>query len=68
LFRRLFRTQKNLEGALEEENLAPEEFGDSIEETCRQGLGLSFGTLAGMSPGELADFCRLGGGTWASRM
>ena len=68
LFRRLFRTRKSLSAALEEENLAPEEFAQSIEETCRQGLGLSFEILAGMSPGDLADFCRSGGGTWASRM
>jgi hypothetical protein len=68
LFRRLFRTQKSLDAALEEENVAPQELAHSIEETCRQGLGLSFGTLAGMSPGDLADFCRSGGGTWASRM
>jgi hypothetical protein len=68
LFRRLFRTEKSLSAALEEENLAPEEFAHAIEETCRQGLGLSFATLAGMTPGELADFSRSGGGTWASRM
>ena len=68
LFRRLFRTQQSLDAALAEENIAPQEFAHSIAETCRQGLGLNFETLAGMSPGELVDFCRSGGGTWASRM
>jgi len=67
LFRRLFRTENGL-AALEEEKIAPEEFAHSIEETCRQGLGLSFAVLTGMNPGELEDFCRSGGGTWASRM
>lgn len=68
MLRRLFRAQKRLDAALEEENLAPEEFAHSIDETCRQGLGLSFETLAGMNPTQLESFCRSGGGTWASRM
>jgi hypothetical protein len=68
MLRRLFRAQKRLGAALEEENLAPEEFAHSIDETCRQGLGLSFETLAGMNPTQLESFCRSGGGTWASRM
>ena len=29
---------------------------------------MSFAVLAGMNPGELEDFCRAGGGAWASRM
>jgi hypothetical protein len=68
LFRRLFNTQEGLDAALEEEKVAPEEFAHSIEETCRQGLGLSFAVLAGMNPSELEDFCRSGGGAWVSRM
>jgi hypothetical protein len=68
MLRRLFRAQKRLGDALEEENLAPEEFAHSIDETSRQGLGLSFETLAGMNPTQLESFCRSGGGTWASRM
>jgi hypothetical protein len=68
MLRRLFRARKGLDAALEEENLAPEEFAHSIDETCRQGLGLSFETLAGMNPTQLESFCRSGGGTWASRM
>lgn len=68
LLRRLFQTQKGLDATLDEQNVAPEEFAHSIDETCRQGLGLSFETLAGMSPGELEDLCRAGGATWASRM
>ena len=68
MLRRLFRAQKRLGAALEEENLAPEEFAYSIDETCRQGLGLSFETLAGMNPTQLESLCRSGGGTWASRM
>jgi hypothetical protein len=68
MLRRLFRAQKGLDAALEEQLIAPKEFAHSIEETCRQGLGLSFGTLAGMSPSELEDLCRSGGRTWAGRM
>lgn len=68
MLRRLFRAQERLGAALEEENLAPEEFAHSIDETCRQGLGLSFEMLAGMNPTQLESFCRSGGGTWASRM
>jgi len=68
LMRRLFRAQKGLDAALEEQNIAPEEFASSIEETCRQGLGLSFATLGEMNPNELEDFCRSGGATWVSRM
>lgn len=68
LLRNLFRAEKGLDAALEEQKVAPEEFAQSIEETCRQGLGLSFAVIAGMSPSELEDFCRSGGGTWASRM
>jgi hypothetical protein len=68
MLRRLFRAQERLGAALEEVNLAPEEFAHSIDETCRQGLGLSFETLAGMNPTQLESFCRSGGGTWASRM
>ncbi len=68
MLRRLFRTQKGLDAALEEEMIAPEEFAHSIEETCRHGLGLSFAILAEMNPTELEDLCRSGGGTWASRM
>lgn len=67
-FRKAFGTEKSLEASLEEEKIAPEEFAHSIEETCRQGLGLSFAVLAGMNPGELEDFCRSGGGAWTSRM
>lgn len=67
-FRRIFGTEKSLEATLEAEKIAPEEFAHSIEETCRQGLGLSFAVLAAMKPGELEDFCRSGGGTWTSRM
>ena len=48
--------------------MAPEEFAHSIEEACRQGLGLSFAVLARMNPSELEDFCRSGGGAWVSRM
>jgi hypothetical protein len=68
ILRRLFQAPKGLDAALEEQNIAPEEFAHSIDETCRQGLGLSFETLAGMNPSELEGFCRSGGGTWASRM
>jgi hypothetical protein len=68
MLRRLFRSQKSLEAALEEQNIAPEEFAHSIDETCRQGLGLSFETLAGMNPSELEGFCRSSGGAWAGRM
>ena len=57
-----------LDVALEKEKVTPEELAHSIEETCRQGLGLSFATLAGMNPSELQDVFRSGGGTWASRM
>lgn len=67
-FRKAFTTEKSLEASLEEEKIAPEEFAHSIEEACRQGLGLSFAVLAGMNPSELEDFCRSGGGAWASRM
>lgn len=68
LLRRLFRAQEGLGAALEEQNLAPEEFAYSIEESCRQGLGLNFATLAQMNPNELEGFCRSGGATWVSRM
>ena len=67
-FRKAFGTEKSLEATLEEEKIAPEELAHSIEETCRQGLGLSFAVLAGMKPGELEDFCRSSGGAWTSRM
>jgi hypothetical protein len=68
MLRRSLRTQKSLEATLEEQNVAPEEFAHSIDETCRQGLGLGFETLAGMSPSELEGFCRSSGGAWAGRM
>jgi hypothetical protein len=68
LLRRLLRAQAGLGATLKEQNVDPEEFAHSIDETCRQGLGLSFETLAGMSPGELEDLCRAGGATWTSRM
>ena len=67
-FRRLIETEKDLEAALEQEEIIPEELGRSIEETSRQGLGLSFAVLASMNPGELVEFCRSSGAAWASRM
>ncbi len=57
-----------METAFEEDKLAPEALAHSLEETCRQGLGLSFAVLAGMKPAELEDFCRSSGAAWASRM
>jgi hypothetical protein len=68
LMRRFFRAREGFEATLEEQNVDPEEFAHSIDETCRHGLGLSFETLAGMNPGELEDLCGAGGATWASRM
>ncbi len=61
LLRRLLKAQAGLGAGLEEQNIDPEEFAHSIDETCRQGLGLSFETLAGMNPTELEDLCRNGG-------
>ena len=68
MMRRLFRAQAGLGAGLKEENLAPEELAYSIDETCRQGLGLSFETLAGLNPTQLESLCRSSGGNWASRM
>ena len=67
-FRRLLNTETSLDAALEEQKVDPEELAHSIEETSRQGLGLSFAVLAAMSPGELEEFCRSGGVTWPIRM
>lgn len=67
-FRRLIESEKDLDAAFEEDKVAPEELAHSIEETCRQGLGLSFAVLAGMNPSELENFCRSSGAAWASRM